>query len=80
MALKDPVLKEKLINTESAKEPMEEFCRIAGEYGCPINMGDLLSLNETLWSNLLKSTNGGATFPIDEWADAYEQFIYSLKF
>lgn len=80
MALKDKELKTKLLNTESSKEPMEEFCNIATEYGCPLEMGDLLALNETLWNNLLKSTNGGATFPIEEWSDAYEQFISSLRF
>ena len=42
-------------------------------------MGELLALNETFCSNLLKSTNGGATYPIDDWADTYEQFICSLK-
>ncbi len=80
MALKDADLKAKLLATEKEKEPMEEFCRIATEYGCPIDMGELLALNETLWSNLLKSTNGGATFPIEEWADAYEQFLSSIRF
>ncbi len=79
LALADEELKNKLIATENAKEPMEEFCRIATENGCPIALGDLLALNETLWNNLLKSTNGGATFPIDEWSDTYEQFISSLK-
>lgn len=80
MALADRELKEKLLATENAKEPMEDFCNIASEYGCNISMGDLLALNETLWNNLLKSTNGGATFPIEEWSDAYEQFISSLRF
>ncbi len=79
LALADEDLKNKLIATENANEPMEEFCRIATENGCPIALGDLLALNETLWNNLLKSTNGGATFPIDEWSDTYEQFISSLK-
>lgn len=80
MALEDSELKAKLLATENAKEPMEDFCNIATEYGCKIAIGDLLALNETLWNNLLKSTNGGATFPIDEWSDAYEQFISSIKF
>lgn len=79
MALKDKTLKSKLISTENAAEPMEEFCKISSEYGCPIEVGEFLALNETLWNNLLKSTNGGATFPIDQWSDAYEQFISSLK-
>lgn len=80
MALADSKLKAKLLATENAKEPMEDFCNIATKYGCEIAIGDLLALNETLWNNLLKSTNGGATFPIDEWSDAYEQFISSLRF
>ncbi len=80
LALNNAELKEKLLATENAKEPMEEFCKISAEYGYEIKIGDLLALNETLWNNLLKSTNGGATFPIDEWSDAYEQFISSLRF
>lgn len=80
MALNDNELKTKLLATEKSKEPVEQFCNISAKYDCPIEIGELLALNETLWHNLLKSTNGGATFPIDEWADAYEQFISSLKF
>ena len=64
LALNNAELKEKLLATENAKEPMEEFCKISAEYGCEIKIG----------------TNGGATFPIDEWSDAYEQFISSLRF
>lgn len=75
----DSSLKEKLIATENHSEPMEEFCAIATEAGCPVALGELLALNETFCSNLLKSTNGGATYPIDDWADTYEQFICSLK-
>ena len=75
----DSDLKARLIATENHKEPVEEFCNIATEVGCPIAMGELLALNETFCNNLLKSTNGGATYPIDDWADTYEQFICSLK-
>ena len=75
----DSDLKARLIATENHKEPVEEFCNIATEVGCPIAMGELLALNETFCSNLLKSTSGGATYPIDDWADTYEQFICSLK-
>ena len=78
MALSDDILRQKLLNTQNAAEPMEDFCRIAGEYGCPIAMGDLLWLNETLWGSMLKSTNGGATYPMEDWADAYEMFISGI--
>ncbi|MBQ9604235.1 MAG: hypothetical protein IJR45_02365 [Firmicutes bacterium] len=77
-AANDKELKKKLLLTQQADEPMAEFCRIAGEYGFPIDLGDLLVLNETLWGNMLKSTNGGATYPIEDWADAYEMFICGL--
>ena len=78
LAAADKDLRGSLIKTQSSADPMAEFCRIAGENGCPIELGDLLALNETLWSNMLKSTNGGATYPIEDWADAYEMFISSL--
>ena len=77
-ALKDDTLRRQLIATRTAREPMEEFCRIASQNGCPIDMGELLVLNERLWGEMLKSSNGGATFPIEDWADAYEMFIMGL--
>ncbi len=78
LAFKDKKLRAELIATQNAAEPMEEFCRIATENGCPIDMGELLVLNERLWGEMLKSSNGGATFPIEDWADAYEMFIMGL--
>ncbi|MBQ9518305.1 MAG: hypothetical protein IJR59_00220 [Firmicutes bacterium] len=66
LALKDADLRKKLIATKAAAEPIEEFCRIAAESGCPVDMGELLVLNEQLWGEMLKSTNGGATFPIED--------------
>ena len=71
----DSDLKARLIATENHKEPVEEFCNIATEVGCPIAMGELLALNETFCSNLLKSTNGGATYPIDDWIPTNSLFV-----
>ena len=78
-ALKDDKLKKSLIATEDCEDPVAEFCKISTEAGIPISEGELFALNEIMLSNLLKSTNGGATYPIEEWADTYEQFICSLK-
>ena len=39
----DSDLKARLIATENHKEPVEEFCNIATEVGCPIAMGELLA-------------------------------------
>ncbi len=78
LAYQNDELRKSLIATQQAAEPMEEFCRIATQNGCPIDMGELLVLNERLWGEMLKSSNGGATFPIEDWADAYEMFIMGL--
>ncbi len=78
-ALSDSNLKAELIATENANDPIAEFCKISTKNGIPISEGDLFALNEIMMSNLLKSTNGGATYPIEDWADTYEQFICSLK-
>lgn len=78
-ALSDSELKAKLIATENCDDPVAEFCKVSTEYGIPITEGEVFALNEIMLSNLLKSTNGGATYPIEDWADTYEQFICSLK-
>lgn len=78
-ALNNPELKRSLLDTENADDPVAEFCRISTKAGIPISEGELFALNEIMLSNLLKSTNGGATYPIEDWADTYEQFLCSLK-
>lgn len=78
-ALNDVELKNKLIATENADDPVAQFCIVAKDAGILIDEGELFALNETMNSNMLKSTNGGATYPIEDWADTYEQFICSLK-
>ena len=78
LALENSDLKAKLLATRNSKDPLDEFCRIASENGCPITVGEIFTLNQTLCDNLLKSTNGGATYPIEDWADAYEMFMAAL--
>lgn len=78
LALENPELKKALLLTQNAEDPLDSFCKIATENGCPITVGEIFTLNQTLCDNLLKSTNGGATYPIEDWADAYEMFISSL--
>lgn len=78
LALERPQLKKELLATQMADDPLDAFCKIATENGCPITVGEIFTLNQTLCDNLLKSTNGGATYPIEDWADAYEMFMSSL--
>lgn len=78
-ALNDEKLKKTLLDTQNSADPMADFCDAAEKAGFHINIGEFFALNEIMCNNLLKSTNGGATYPIDDWGDAYEQFISSLK-
>lgn len=78
LALENPELKKSLLATQNADDPLDSFCTLATQNGCPITVGEIFTINQTLCDNLLKSTNGGATYPIEDWADAYEMFISAL--
>ena len=68
----DPKLKQKLIDTKSAKDPMQAFCEVATEAGYEMTVGELFQIGEEYASNL-------AVYPIDDWGDWYEDFFASLK-
>jgi hypothetical protein len=78
LALENSALKTELLATQNSDDPLDSFCKIATENGCPITVGEIFTLNQTLCDDLLKSTNGGATYPIEDWADAYEMFMSAL--
>lgn len=78
LALENKALKAELLATQNADDPLDAFCTIACRESCPITVGEIFTLNQTLCDNLLKSTNGGATYPIEDWADAYEMFMSAL--
>jgi hypothetical protein len=78
LALENNALKKELLATQNSDDPLDSFCKIATENSCPITVGEIFTLNQTLCDNLLKSTNGGATYPIEDWADAYEMFMSAL--
>ena len=79
-ARKDPVLKEKLLQTRRDKDPMDSFCKLATELGYPITIGELVAMGENFCDDWLISINGGATYPIEYWGDMYELFFSSLNF
>lgn len=77
-AKKDPVLKKKLLATKSALDPLDDFCKIACEAGCPITIGELFAIGEEASDNQCKSTNGGNPSPYESFSDAYEIFLASI--
>ena len=77
-ARKNEMLKKSLLDSKEADDPMADFCRKATDAGFPITIGDLFADGEEYTSNLLKSCNGGAEYPIDGWEDSYEMFLAAL--
>lgn len=78
-AKENPDAKERLLETRKSSEPMKSFCDAATEMGFEITVGDLMDMGSSFIGNLLKSTNGGATYPFEEWEDVYENFFSALE-
>ena len=72
-------IKEKFLATRTEKDPMEAFCKVATSMGYDMTVGELLEMGEEYSDNLLKSCNGGAVYPMDEWSDWYDDFFASLN-
>lgn len=78
LARKDESVKKKLLLTRDQADPLSSFCQTASEMGFPITVGELIAAGEEFRSNLLKSVNGGASYPMEDWGDLYEEFFASL--
>lgn len=77
-AKKNPDLKQKLLATQTAKDPMDAFCQTACEFGHPITVGELFAIGLEYSDNQCKSTNGGNPTPYESFEDTYEEFLSSL--
>lgn len=71
--------KQALIQTKESEDPMDAFCNAVTSYGIEITIGEIFEMGEEYSSNLLKSCNGGAVYPIEGWDDWYEDFFIALK-
>lgn len=71
-------LRKQLLMSRDAADPMADFCEKATVAGFPLTVGDLFADGEEYTSNLLKSCNGGAEYPIEGWEDSYEMFLAAL--
>ncbi len=79
LARADEKLRQALVATETCKEPLWEFCRLAQEAGVELYPGELFAIGQEYSDNQCKSTNGGNPSPYDAFDDAYENFIFSIK-
>ena len=78
-ARQDNALRASLLKSREAADPLSAFCAEAGEAGFSITVGELVAAGEEYASNLLKSVNGGAEYPMEGWDDAYEMFLAALS-
>lgn len=75
----DNALREALLASRAEPSPYAAFCRIATGAGCPITVEELIGCGAEYADNMLKSCNGGATYPFDYLEDAYELFFAALE-
>ena len=80
LAAQDPDIKEALLNTRKAQNPVTEFCRLSVEYGYPVYEMDLVMAGEEFYAAMRRSTNGGGENSplLDGEDDYYELFLSQL--
>ncbi len=78
LAKRDPELRRKLLDTRHAKDPLDAFCTLAAEQGCPVSLGELVASGQEYSDNQCKSTNGGNPSPYKYFDDTYENFLNAL--
>ena len=78
LAKRDPELRQKLLDTRHAKDPLDAFCTLAAEQGCPVSLGEPVASGQEYSDNQCKSTNGGNPSPYKYFDDTYENFLNSL--
>ncbi len=80
LAIKNPEIKKRFIETKSSKEPLDSFCKLCCELGFPISIGELLADGEEFCSAMLRSVNGGGVeTPDDLWQDSYSLFFAAIE-
>lgn len=80
-ALKDEALRARILSTEKAAEPLDEFCKICREEGYEVYPMDVIIAGEESYAAMKRSTNGGGeNAPMLEGEDDfYELFLAALK-
>lgn len=80
-ALKDKALREELLETQKAKNPLECFCERCRAHGYEIYEMDVINAGEDFYATMKRSTNGGGENApmLDGEDDFYELFLAALK-
>ena len=78
LANQQPEVKEALLATRNAENPISEFCRLSAQYGYPVFEMDLVMAGEEYYAAMRRSTNGGGeNSPLLEGEDDYYELFLS---
>ena len=80
-AAHDLDLKEKLLATRLAEEPLREFCKVCRSYGYEIYEMEVICAGEEFHAQMKRSTNGGGenSPKLADEDDFYELMMISLE-
>lgn len=81
MAKADDGLKQRLLATRDSEHKLSDFCAIATEVGCPMNVMDLIEHGESDYAAMKRSTNGGGENSplLDGQNDDHAMFMMILE-
>ena len=79
LALADPFLRERFLNTRHSADPLDEFCKICGELGYEVSVFEIVAMGEDFCDSMLRSVNGGGVEAPYFFSDAYEVFLAALE-
>ena len=77
-AMRDPVLRQQLLQSREAAEPVSWFCKVARGAGYDINEMPLIYAGEEPYAGMRRATNGGGeNSPMLENEDDYYSLFMS---
>ena len=74
----DSGLRDKFNTIRQSNDPMKVFCDICLENGYEIYLGELFAYGQDMNDSKLRATNGGGSFEIDGWSDAFENILEEI--
>ena len=80
LAMQKEELREQFLQTRTAQNPLEDFCRICQAHGYELYPMDVVAAGEEFYASMRRSTNGGGeNSPLLEGEDDfYELFLAAL--
>ncbi len=71
-------LRKRILETKKAEDPELALCELATELGCGVTVGEIYQQGERYLSDLEDGCIG-ATAPIKNWGETYDQFFASIE-